>query len=202
MFDLTKIGRSEKTTLSVLLGIIRRYGSKFSLNSIAKEMEVGSHLTVRDYLELLEGLYALRSYHQMDPRRKVPLFRKERKVFFLDPFLYQVFCRYLSVRPDVPSLVEGVVGEHLRRSLGDVYFFSGKREVDFIAGDAGIEVKWQDGVRKSDFPRIGIKNKFLLSKKKICHLEETNLLMIPVPIFLLLLPSSRCSALRPPEWPR
>ncbi|MDI6819851.1 MAG: ATP-binding protein [Candidatus Hodarchaeaceae archaeon] len=193
MFDVTKLGRSEKTALSVLLGVLRRYGNKFSLNSIAKEMEVGSHLTVRDYLEILEGLYALRSYHQLDLSRKVPLFRKERKVYLLDPFLYRVFCRYLSVSPDLPSLVEGVVGEHLRRSLKDVYFFSDKREVDFVVGDVGIEVKWQTAAGASDFPKVGIKNKVLLGGEHIYYLEKINLVAAPVPAFLLILPARRFS---------
>lgn len=187
VFDVTKLGRSEKTSLSILLGILRRYGSKFSLNSIAKEMEIGSHLTVRDYLEILEGLYALRSYHQLDLPRKVPLFRKERKVYFLDPFLYRVFCKYLSVSPDVPSLVEGVVGEHLRRSFNDVYFFSGRREVDFIVGDAGVEVKWQATVGAQEFARVGIKNKILLGRENIDYFEKSNLVIAPVPVFLLIL---------------
>ncbi|MEM2618217.1 MAG: hypothetical protein QW356_01835 [Candidatus Hadarchaeales archaeon] len=57
MFDVTKLARSEKIALSVMLEVVRRYGSKFSLNALAKEMEIGSHVTVRDYLEILEGLY-------------------------------------------------------------------------------------------------------------------------------------------------
>lgn len=191
LFDITKLGRSEKTTLAILLGVLRRYGSKFSLNSIAKEMEIGSHLTVRDYLEILEGLYALRSYHQIDLPRKVPLFRKERKVYFSDPFLYQVFCKYLSVSPDVPSLVEGVVGEHLRRCFNDVYFFSGRREVDFIIGDAGVEVKWQAAAGAGDFPRVGIKNKILLGRENIDYSGKINLAVAPVPVFLLILPPTR-----------
>jgi predicted AAA+ superfamily ATPase len=72
VFDMTKLGRSEKITISILLGLLRRYGSKFSLNSLAKEMEIGSHLTVRDYLELMEELCIIRNYHQLNLAKKVP----------------------------------------------------------------------------------------------------------------------------------
>lgn len=185
MFDVTKLARSEKIALSVMLGIVRRYGSKFSLNALAKEMEIGSHVTVRDYLEILEGLYAIRSYHQLDPKRAVPLFRKERKVYFLDPFLYRAFCRQLGATPDIASLVEGVVGEHLRRKF-NVYFFSGRKEIDFLIGETGIEVKWQP-VRPSDFPRLAVKNKILVGKEGFEYVEKANLVVLPVPVFLLLL---------------
>jgi len=115
----------------------------------------------------------------------VPLFRKERKVYFLDPFLYRAFCRQLGATPDIASLVEGVVGEHLRRKF-NVYFFSGRKEIDFLIGETGIEVKWQP-VRPSDFPRLTVKNKILVGKEGFEYVEKANLVVLPVPVFLLLL---------------
>ena len=47
--DIAKIDRSERITTSVLLGVLKNYGTRFSLNSIAKEMEIGSHVTEREY---------------------------------------------------------------------------------------------------------------------------------------------------------
>jgi len=185
VFDMTKLGRSEKTCSSILLGVIRRYGSRFSLNSLAKEMEIGSHLTVRDYLELMEGLYVVRSYHQLDPSRGVVLFRKERKVYYTDPFLCRVFSRYLHSEVPASSIVEGVVGEHLRRRYGEVYILTGKREVDFVVGGAGIEVKWQERVDAKDFPRVGLRDKILLCKEGVRYVEKGNLAIVPVPLFLL-----------------
>jgi hypothetical protein len=185
VFDVTKLGRSEKTCSSILQGVLRRYGSKFSLNSLAKEMEVGSHLTVRDYLELMEGLYVARSYHQLDPNRGVVLFRKERKVYYIDPFLCRVFSKYLHSEVPVPSIVEGVVGEHLMRRYGEVHILAGKREVDFVVGGAGVEVKWQERVDAKDFPRVGLKDKILLCREGVRYVEERNLTIVPVPLFLL-----------------
>jgi len=183
VFDMTKLGRSEKITTSILLGLLRRYGSKFSLNSLAKEMEIGSHLTVRDYLELMEGLCILRSYHQLDLTKRVPLYRKERKVYFTDPFLCRTFSRILNFKPDPAQVVEGVVGEHLSRCF-EVYFHSGKREVDFVCGDVAVEVKWQERTSPSDFPRVPFPNKILLCKSGLEYVEERNLAMVPAPVFL------------------
>ena len=185
VFDMTKLGRSEKTCSSILLGVLRRYGSKFSLNSLAKEMEIGSHLTVRDYLELMEGLYVVRSYHQLDPSRGVVLFRKERKVYYTDPFLCRIFSRYLHSDVPEPAIVEGLVGEHLRRTYGEVHLLAGGREVDFVVGGTGVEVKWQERVDARDFPRVGLRDKILLCKEGLKFIEERNLTIIPAPIFLL-----------------
>lgn len=184
IFDMTKLGRSEKISAAVLLGVLRRYGGKFSLNSLAKEMEIESHLTVRDYLELMEALYILRSYHQLDLAKNVVMYRKERKAYFIDPFLCQTFSKYLNFKLNVAQLIEGIVGEHLVRSFRKVYFHSGKREIDFVCGDVGIELKWQEKTSPSDFPRAQVKNKILLSKKDLTHVAERNLVIIPAHIFL------------------
>jgi len=188
VFDVTKLGRSEKTAASILQGVLRRYSSKFSLNSLAKEMEIESHLTVRDYLQIMEGLYILKNYHQIELTKKAVLYRKERKVYFTDPFLCQTFSRVLNFKLEQAQLVEGIVGEHLARSFGNVYFHGGKREVDFVVGDAGVELKWQGRTSSSDFPRIGLQEKILLSRRDLDYVEERNLAILPAPIFLLGLP--------------
>jgi len=187
VFDVTKLGRSEKIAASLLQGVLRRYGSKFSLNSLAKETEIGSHLTARDYLEMMEGLCVLRSYHQVDLPRKVVLYRKERKVYFTDPFLCQTFSRVLNVKIDQAQLVEGMIGEHLTRSFGEVHFHAGKRELDFVVGETGVELKWQEHASPGDFPRTGLPEKILLTKHDLGYDEGRNLAMIPAPLFLLAL---------------
>lgn len=90
--DMAKLDRSERIMTSVIQGIIKNYSSKFSLNSIAKEMEISSHVTVRDYLELLDELYVARSFFQLNRER--PAFRSDRKAYFIDPFLFRVFSKY------------------------------------------------------------------------------------------------------------
>jgi len=72
-------------------------------------------------------------------------------VYFTGPFLCQTFSRVLNVKIDQAQLVEGVIGEHLRRSL--VHFHAGKRELDFVVGEAGVELKWQEHASPGDFPR-------------------------------------------------
>ena len=187
IFDITKLGRSERIALSIVLGILRRYGDRGSLNSIAKELEIGAHTTVRDYLELFEELFIGRNYFQADLKSFAPLLRKERKVYFIDPLVVNTFSRHFGFDVDISKKVEGVVGEHLKRNF-ETYFFYGKREVDFVTKRFGVEVKWQNKVKASDFPRVGIKNKLLLSKKNMEFVEGRNLVIIPAPLFLIQLP--------------
>ena len=184
IFDVTKLGRSERIALSIILGILRRYGEKFSLNALSKEMEIGSHVTVREYLEIFEELFIGRNYFQTKPNLMTPLFKKERKFYFLDPLILETFSRKFGIEVEIARKVEGIVGEHIKR-IFDTYFFHDSREVDFVTKDFGVEVKWQNKVKPSDFPRVGIKNKILLSKGKLDFIKERNLAIIPVPLFLV-----------------
>ncbi|WP_048150621.1 ATP-binding protein [Palaeococcus ferrophilus] len=189
VLDVAKIGRSERIALSMVLGLMRRYGDRITLNSLAKELEIGSHVTVRDYLELFEELFIGRNYFQVKLDDFTPLFRKERKFYFLDPLLVGTFSRLFGFSPDTSRVIEGIVGEHLKR-LYPTYFFHGSREVDFVTPHFGVEVKWQGRVSPSDFPRVGIKNKILLSKEGLDFVEGRNLAIIPVPLFLFQLHSA------------
>lgn len=191
--DMAKLGRSERITSSVLLGVLKNYGTRFSLNSVAKEMEVGSHVTIRDYLEVLENLFAIRSVFPIDLRKGTEAFGRMRKVYFIDPFLFHAFKKRLAgietKEEEMPRLVEGIVAEHLVRKFGKVFYYSQKKEVDFYIknGDCGLEVKWQKSVGKSDFPAVEMKNRIMLSKGRFDFFESERLLVLPVCIFLLML---------------
>ncbi|MFN4132750.1 MAG: ATP-binding protein [Candidatus Hadarchaeales archaeon] len=188
--DVTKVDRSERIASSVLAALVRRYTTSFSLTAIAKETEIGSHVTVRDYLEILEGLFAVRSYFNYSLSKQIPVFRKNRKVYFTDGFIYRC-CKNMLFGEDLredelPQVVEGIVAEHLWKRWGKVFYLKNRKELDFITGEFGIEVKWQKHVDERDFPRVDVKNKILLSKDKLEFHRGKGLLILPLPIFLLL----------------
>jgi len=183
--DISKLDRSERIFKSVIQGVLKNYGSRFSLNSVAKEMEIGSHVTVREYLEFLEKCYLFRNYFKFDLSRGRPIYRAERKVYFIDPFLFRVFSRYALGSSDVsvekkPCLIEGMVGEYLKRN-GETFFFHGRKEVDFIINDTGVEVKY-GRVGKKDFPNVDLKNKIILSKNQWEDFGDVK--AIPIPVFI------------------
>lgn len=188
--DIAKIERSERITVSTLLGVLKNYGTRFSLNSIAKEMEIGSHVTIREYLEILENLFVLRNLFPIDMKKGTEAFARMRKTYFIDPFLFHVFKRELSrtqtKEEEVPHVVEGVVAEHLKRKFENVCYYYQKKEVDFFVNGTGIEVKWQKHAKKSDFSAVELKNKILLSKEDFEFFENEKMLILPTCVFLLL----------------
>ncbi|MBI4139574.1 ATP-binding protein [Candidatus Woesearchaeota archaeon] len=185
--DISSIGLSERTLSAVLKGVVKMYSSSFSLSALAKEVEIPSHITVRDYLEVLESLYVLRSYWK--EYDKTPFFRKERKVYFIDPFIFHIASlKTLGLaekkQENVPKIVEGIVGECLRRKNLGVKFLRSSKELDFVSEGVGIEVKWQESVSTKDFPKIDLLQKFILSKNDV-NLEG-KVKIIPVALFALL----------------
>jgi predicted AAA+ superfamily ATPase len=188
--DIAKIERSERITTSTLLGVLKNYGTRFSLNSIAKEMEIGSHVTIREYLEILENLFVLQNIFPIDLKKGTEAFARMRKTYFIDPFLFYVFKRELTgteIREEeIPHLIEGIVAEHLSRKFREVCYYYQKKEVDFYLNGTGIEVKWQKHVKKSDFSAMELKNKILLSREDFEFFGNEKMLIVPASIFLLL----------------
>ncbi|MBD3202768.1 hypothetical protein GF327_00605 [Candidatus Woesearchaeota archaeon] len=54
------IGKSEKITLQILSSLIRKQPNKLSWDSLTKDSEMKSHLTVSSYLESLEMMFVLK----------------------------------------------------------------------------------------------------------------------------------------------
>lgn len=188
--DIAKLKRSEKIAIGVIAGILKNYGTKFSLSSIAKETEIGSHVTVREYLEILESLCVLRNFYTFDINKNRIIYRKTRKAYFIDPFLYSTFLRkVLGIKEieDESKLVEGVVVEGLCRKIEQMGFYHNRKEIDIVFKNFGIEVKWKEKVESKDFPKVDIKNKLLLCKEDVGFDEEKNLAIIPVNLFLCML---------------
>ena len=188
--DIAKIERSERITSSVLLGVLKNYGTRFSLNSIAKEMEIGSHVTIRGYLEVLENLFILRNVFPIDLKKGVESFKRMRKVYFIDPFLFHSLKKQLTKteikEEEMPKLVEGIVAEHLIRKFGKIFYYYQKKEIDFYLEGSGIEVKWQNKVDKMDFPAVQLQNKILVCKDQF-EFYENEMIILPTCVFLLLL---------------
>ena len=189
--DIAKLERSEKIAVGVIEGIIKNYGTKFSLSSIAKETEIGSHITVRDYLEILENLLAVRNFYNFSLSKKKVIFRKMRKTYFIDPFiLYSCNFKLFGIPyDDYSKIVESIVIELLIRKFDTLRagFYHNRKEVDLCFDDFGIEVKWQEKVDKKDFPKINIKNKILISKNEFEFIKNHNLMIVPTSVFLSLI---------------
>ena len=194
--DVSRAGKSVEIATAVVYGILESYSSKVNLSKIARMQGIKSHVTVREYIEMLEELFAARSVFPMAGRKYV--FRKERKIYFNDPFLYSLFAKKANMvdKGAESKIVEGIVYNHIYRFVNEgkqiaepktsLGFNSGRREVDFVSGDFGFEVKWQNEAAAEDFPDIGIKNRVLLSKKTMDY-DESGTTIVPLPLFLAML---------------
>ena len=88
--DLLKIGRNENIFLEIIQETIKHLGSTLSYNDITKNTPVQSHLTTMDYLDLGQKLFLLNIFYNIDLAKRLPALRKQKKVTFLDPFLFHL----------------------------------------------------------------------------------------------------------------
>ncbi|ASI13892.1 AAA+ superfamily ATPase [Candidatus Mancarchaeum acidiphilum] len=172
--DISKAGKSIEIATAVVYGLVESYSSKVNLSRIAQMQGIKSHVTVREYLEMLDDLFTIKSIFPIAEKKYV--FRKDRKVYFDDPFLYNLFAKKLNIigKNAESKKVEGVIfnslyrfankGKQISEPKVKVGFYSGKKEVDFVVNGFGFEAKWQNDVSHRDFPNIDIRNKILLSK--------------------------------------
>ena len=133
-----KAGKRLEIVQEVLGSIITKVPSAFSYNSIANDVGV-SHNTVAEYVDFLADIFVIGVAYLKRGNEVVK--RKEKKVFFRDPFLLRAIAKWLGREFEGSAILEGVVQEHLYRKFGEVYYYKDSYEVDVVAGDLKVEVK-------------------------------------------------------------
>lgn len=188
--DMARLGRDEIAFRAIMERVVRSYGSRISEQTIARETSIGSHNTVASYLELAEDLFIIRTFRKIENGREN--LRSFRKIYFVDPFIYRVMKQYTTgagniEENEIPHIIEGVVGEHLARENRNTgyTFFRGGREIDFVVGKTGIEVKW----RKGELGDLKSDSGYVLSFDNID--SEMGKAVLPASIFLYLTSSGR-----------
>ncbi|ARM75536.1 ATP-binding protein [Acidianus manzaensis] len=182
VLDINKLRRSESFFKSTIRGIIERTSSEYSFHTLSKDYGVGNVKTAISYVELLEKLFLINIIMSIDPNTGKPIPRRERKFYFVDPFIYRAFSDWAMTKiPDDNKLAESIVVSHLAR-IFPTFYFKKNGEIDIIIQYRekliGIEVKYGKSVKKV----IGkVKDIIFLSK------EEIDKNVIPIPIFLGLL---------------
>jgi Predicted ATPase (AAA+ superfamily) len=86
--DLAKLRRSETFFKLAVRGILEKASSQVSYHTIAKEFGVGTVKTAISYIDLLRDLYLLNMLEAVDPSSGLPLSKKEKKLYFTDPFIF------------------------------------------------------------------------------------------------------------------
>ena len=204
--SLARLNKRESIFRSLVKGIVSSYTSQVSLNALAKDFQIPTHTTVETYLELLNQLLLTNLLYHVDPKTKTPQFRKNKKIYFQDPFFYSVFKGFTYGKyqdysqADEEKVIEGLVCQELASTFrtgpgisGGLWYFAGKKETDFVLRNddslVGIEVKWKSSAESKDFNnRFVFRERLLLSKTTLSY--DDSVYIIPLSLFLLCLGSS------------
>ena len=180
--DINKLRRSERFFKLTVRAIIERTSSEFSFHTISKDYGVGTVKTAISYVDLMEKLYLLKTIEVINVDTGLPIPRKQKKFYFIDPFIYHAFSNWTMTKPpDESKLIEAVIVSHLSR-LYDVYYVKSDNEIDVVVNANGeywgIEVKYGRVRRKI----LGKVKKFIYVSR-----DEVGDNVIPAPLFLALL---------------
>lgn len=201
--DLHKMGKSEKLASQILERVFVHLTTPISWYSLAKEAGIGSHATVIDYIEILERLFVLFDIKcfLVDQRRMD--IKKNRKIYFTDPFIYNCLYAQTSGFLDEaftfiskqvvtvkikPHLAENIVASHLARIFPSLFYGKLKgHEIDFV-GKAKrafcfFEVKYQQKVTQTEFSwaKTFIPSLTVVTKKDF---YENKIKLLPLAVFL------------------
>lgn len=151
--DVLKEGKNEQTLREIIKSVLITYTSSTSWENLSKKCNVKSHLTVSSYVELLSNLLVLFPAYFKDINQNKTLYKKNKKLYFYDIFILYMFSKFLYMDLEEAQIVEGIVGSYIKQKniLEDINFTNLKKETDFIIEDVGIEVKYQNKIKKEDF---------------------------------------------------
>jgi len=129
--------REVKTLQRLALYLVSNVGNLITANRLKSMFEVGSANTITEYLSYLEDGYLF----QLVPKFSYSL-RKQmvnpRKVYTIDTGMITVNSG--SFTDDDGRKLENLVYLHLRRSYREIYYYSEKKECDFVVFSKGKAV--------------------------------------------------------------
>ena len=158
--DITRWGGNEIFLRQIMQRVVETLSSQVSWNALKEETEISTHDTARWYVDVLRSSFVVSYVHQLDRDKGAPYYRKAKKIYFSDPFIFHALRWWAFGRKDPfheaveflkdsekkSRLVESVVCNHLIRLIFNMepspqfdyttkLFYwesSKKREVDFV----------------------------------------------------------------------
>lgn len=215
--DIAKMNKSDEIAKQVLIGVLRRLGSRYSYTAIGKEVREGiEHSTLISYLNVLENSFIIQTLCSYDFNKKSGRIKGNKKVYFVDPFIlhainsmftgksgFDFANEYIENEENISKVVESIIASHLQRikeipkmkeSSTFLWFYYDKKgkEIDFIYKKEnnkylGLEVKYQYDIKKNDVTKISPVKDYILLSQETFDPSDTALLVIPAYVFLSLL---------------
>lgn len=121
--------KNTKTLMEITLFLISNVGKTTSFNSLRKSFYVGSPSTVSDYLAWLEDAYLFFFVPKFSWSAK-SISKNPKKVYCIDTGF--AGANSLSFTSDRGRLLENLVFIILRKKKFDIYYFSERKECDFV----------------------------------------------------------------------
>lgn len=160
--EVLRANKNIEISKGIVSSILRKAPSPLSYSTIANDLGI-SYKTVQEYTELFKGLFLLDT--ALFKENKKIYWKKERKFFFLDPFIANTFSYWTLENYLESSIYEWIIQSHLARKYGNIYYYRNSYEIDCIANNLQVEVKAGKPHRR--YPR------------KVLILDEDN-----IPLFL------------------
>lgn len=195
--EIAKADKKEFIAKSILERVLFSLGSDISYNAFAQDTGIGSHNTVYEYLDFFINCNVLSQIYHFDVHQKKVNYRKNKKIYFNDPFIYSVIEAWLTGKPAQDyeylsnpilksRLIENLVLNQLKHFYQDIFFYKEVEEIDFVTKDLFLEIKYQNKIIKEDYALLlkQKNNRILVTKKDFRRTDD--LLFIPVECFLLL----------------
>jgi predicted AAA+ superfamily ATPase len=209
MFDIYKdwivseIAKSDKREYLCRImfeRILNSLSSDVSYNSFIQDANIGSHNTVYDYIYFMENVFILTQLYHFDYHRKKVNYRKNKKIYFNDPFIIWIIDKWVNAKSiqdfnylnnpvHKSQIVENIIANELHSKFdGILYYYKNRYEIDFVNKDMILEVKYQNKIIPDDFSHIqkirGYNKKILATRNDLLILPD--ILIIPAVYFLLI----------------
>lgn len=208
--DIEKLKMNRTILKQVMRRVYEVLSSRWSWQSLAKGIDVGSFHTVKDYVETLADSFILSVLYFWDYSKKKTAAKKEKKIYLIDPLIYQIFANASGISNEIfkdPSifskLVENIVFSHLVRVeeslyeglsyLQNVFYWYSSRgnEIDFLVYQKGallpIEVKYQSEITVSNYATIKRAFNQGIVLTKDAFFKKERIFGFPVSVFLSLM---------------
>lgn len=206
MHDVARMGRDIVLLKQILIQILENFGQPVGYQTIAKKTKARTHLTISEYLDILESMYFIKPVYQSSGNSK-PASQKAKKIYFYDSFIFSLTYSYahgslnywqfsrerLHDEEFHSQLVENIVLSHLIQTNDNIFYWRDnikKLQIDFITkygkNIIPVLIRYNQNISEGEtkiFKAAGCKKGIIISRDQLDL--KSNYKIIPLTYFLL-----------------
>jgi predicted AAA+ superfamily ATPase len=198
--DFLKRNKKEHFLKEIITVLSERIASQVSLHNIASKTEIQHHLTVQEYLTILQDMDVIFIQQALREDKLLPAYKKAKKIHFADPFIAQVLISWskdltapwefaennIIIESRIKeNIIEGCVSSLLRRKY-KTYYIKAEGEVDIAIISNGkispIEIKWTETLRNNELKQIFKYKTGIIGYKGLQFGRHEHLYVLPIPV--------------------